>query len=398
MTVAGGVKGPATELSQGLIDALVSIPITSTTQNRRLLIRLIRRDLSRFPDVQELPESRLHLIDIVVACLEHPTALWVLRDALTTMAPDEAGTRRACQLIDSAGLGNLVSEDDLWQGLAENIASRVLSKSQDLLSAFDDLAVIGPGEGRSLPALTFVAGATASIGEPVASQLRKWLQEQVERFGVPGDELQTPSGAADSIPPEGDGRDRINMGAGPAHDVPIAGILGESDKPGISDGQPDDEQTGDTGDNMVSAAPTKPPARRLPRVWGDVPPRNPNFTGREELLSRLHKELLTVREAAVLPQALHGMGGVGKSQLAIEYVHRHSSEYDLVWWISAEQNILVLWSLVKLAKRLGLDQPRGQQRRSGRARRVEHQPTTPCPSDPGSGCRRSASKSSADMP
>lgn len=377
MTVAGGVKGPATELSQGLIDALVRIPITSTTQNRRLLISLVRRDFARYPDVQELPESRLHIINIVVACLEHPAALWALRDALTTMAPDEAGTRRACQLIDSAGLSSLVPEDELrqcrelirqagnghdqvdWQGLVENVAPHVAGKSSDLVSAFDQLAVIGPGQGRSLPALTFVAGVTTSVGEPVAGQLRMWLQEQIERFGVSGDELLLPSDplpdAANGVPPEGDGRDRINMGAGAAHDVPIAGILGESDKPGISDGQPDDEQTGDTGDNMVSAAPTKPPARRLPRVWGDVPPRNPNFTGREELLSRLHKELLTVREAAVLPQALHGMGGVGKSQLAIEYVHRHSSEYDLVWWISAEQNILVLSSLVKLAQRLGLD-------------------------------------------
>ena len=213
MTLAGGVKGPATELSQGLIDALVRIPITSTTQNRRLLISLVRRDFSRFPDVQELPESRLHLINIVVACLEHPAALWALRDALTTMAPDDAGTRRACQLIDSAGLGSLVSEDELrqcrelmrqadngqgevdWQGLVENIAPHVLSRSQDLVSAFDQLAVIGPGQGRSLPALTFVAGVTASAADPVAGQLRMWLQEQIERFGVSADELLWPSDA-----------------------------------------------------------------------------------------------------------------------------------------------------------------------------------------------------------
>jgi tetratricopeptide (TPR) repeat protein len=106
---------------------------------------------------------------------------------------------------------------------------------------------------------------------------------------------------------------------------------------------------------MASVVTTQPPARRLPRVWGDVPPRNPNFTGREEILAKLHGALMISREAAVLPQALHGMGGVGKSQLAIEYVHRHSVDYDLVWWISAEQNTQVLSSLIRLAQQLGLD-------------------------------------------
>jgi nucleoside phosphorylase len=95
-------------------------------------------------------------------------------------------------------------------------------------------------------------------------------------------------------------------------------------------------------------------ADKLPRVWGDVPPRNPNFTGREALLAHLHSALRAARETAVLPQALHGMGGVGKSQMAIEYVHRHSSDYDLVWWIPAEQPAQILTSLTELAQRLGL--------------------------------------------
>jgi tetratricopeptide (TPR) repeat protein len=48
------------------------------------------------------------------------------------------------------------------------------------------------------------------------------------------------------------------------------------------------------------------------------------------------------------------MGGVGKTQLVIEYVYRHLDEYDLVWWIPAEQTASVLTSLTQLAERLGL--------------------------------------------
>ncbi|MDL2075870.1 FxSxx-COOH system tetratricopeptide repeat protein [Streptomyces sp. GXMU-J15] len=92
-----------------------------------------------------------------------------------------------------------------------------------------------------------------------------------------------------------------------------------------------------------------------PAVWGHVPPRNPNFTGRVELLDALHRRLRKERATAVLPNALHGMGGVGKSMLAVEYVYRHLPEYDLVWWISAERTAQIALSLVELAHHLGLE-------------------------------------------
>ena len=71
------------------------------------------------------------------------------------------------------------------------------------------------------------------------------------------------------------------------------------------------------------------PGRR-PEVFG-VPPRNPNFTGRGELLKLLRRALRARRAGAVVQAgAVHGLGGVGKTQLAIEYVHRHAVDYDLV--------------------------------------------------------------------
>jgi tetratricopeptide (TPR) repeat protein len=87
----------------------------------------------------------------------------------------------------------------------------------------------------------------------------------------------------------------------------------------------------------------------LPAVW-NVPPRNPNFTGRDELLANVRAKL--TEGGSVLVWALYGLGGVGKTQLAIEYAHRHAIDYDLVWWINAEQPVGE--QLADLADRLGL--------------------------------------------
>lgn len=98
-----------------------------------------------------------------------------------------------------------------------------------------------------------------------------------------------------------------------------------------------------------------------PAVW-KVPPRNQNFTGREELLDRLRNAIVgqvtaVVAHAPDLPQgprALHGLGGVGKTQMAIEYAYRYRDQYDLVWWIPADQPGLVRSNLAQLAPRLGV--------------------------------------------
>jgi tetratricopeptide (TPR) repeat protein len=91
-----------------------------------------------------------------------------------------------------------------------------------------------------------------------------------------------------------------------------------------------------------------------PTVWGDVPPRNPNFTGRHQLLTALRQQL-TSKVTALLPHTLHGLGGVGKTQLAVEYVYRFAGEYDVVWWVPSEQPSQIRQSMLTLAPRLGLN-------------------------------------------
>jgi hypothetical protein len=88
----------------------------------------------------------------------------------------------------------------------------------------------------------------------------------------------------------------------------------------------------------------------------NLPARNAAFAGRDDLLGelrgRLHQEGTAV--AVVPAQALYGLGGVGKTQLALEYAHRYQADYDLVWWIVAEAPGAIPAGLAALAPHLGL--------------------------------------------
>lgn len=84
---------------------------------------------------------------------------------------------------------------------------------------------------------------------------------------------------------------------------------------------------------------------------GVVPARNRLFTGRVELLELVGRELA---EGPVVVTAPHGLGGVGKTQLAVEYAHRHAGDYTLIWWVDAEQTELLAEKVAALAGPLSL--------------------------------------------
>lgn len=101
---------------------------------------------------------------------------------------------------------------------------------------------------------------------------------------------------------------------------------------------------------------TRYPGRR-PDVWSPrIPSRNPYFIGRDAMLRELRRKL-TADVTALTPHSLRGLGGVGKSQLAIEYAHRFAADYDLVWWIPADEPASTRESLAALARYLDLGGP-----------------------------------------
>lgn len=90
--------------------------------------------------------------------------------------------------------------------------------------------------------------------------------------------------------------------------------------------------------------------------WNVPFPRNPFFTGRDQVLAHLHTALTGKPTLAALTQAysLHGLGGIGKTQLAIEYAYRHRSEYKAILWVEAETQASLTSSFVALAGLIAL--------------------------------------------
>jgi len=94
-------------------------------------------------------------------------------------------------------------------------------------------------------------------------------------------------------------------------------------------------------------------------VWNIPYLRNPLFTGREDQLSQLH-ENLTENKTTSLTQALSGLGGIGKTQTAIEYAYRYREEYHYVLWINAATHDTIITSVLELAAYLHLPQHQNQ--------------------------------------
>lgn len=82
----------------------------------------------------------------------------------------------------------------------------------------------------------------------------------------------------------------------------------------------------------------------------NLPPRNPDFTGRDADLEALRDSMV---EPIAEPRTLGGPAGVGKSEIAREYAHRFAFDYDIVWCVPAHDRLAARASMLALANESG---------------------------------------------
>jgi Cdc6-like AAA superfamily ATPase len=79
------------------------------------------------------------------------------------------------------------------------------------------------------------------------------------------------------------------------------------------------------------------------------------FVGRDKELKRIHKELQY--DGSRKTVVLHGLGGMGKTQLALAYVQQQKDKYSAVFWINSKDVDTLKQGYVTAAKRISSDHP-----------------------------------------
>jgi tetratricopeptide (TPR) repeat protein len=85
----------------------------------------------------------------------------------------------------------------------------------------------------------------------------------------------------------------------------------------------------------------------------NLPHRNVYFTGRDEILKRLHGDLSSSGKTA-LTQAISGLGGIGKTQTALEYAYTTRDKYSYIFWTRADDTSSLIAGFIDMAELLEL--------------------------------------------
>ncbi|MBT8226725.1 MAG: tetratricopeptide repeat protein [Dactylosporangium sp.] len=343
------------EAKRRLCDALLRIESMADQSVRNLYISELERQLGECLSFSRYPDPTLDVWSLINACMTRPEGLRQFTRIVRTFHGNHhamAVVERLVADLEREPALTLDEREALLRLLARvpihqiRAASEVLPDwpdrppldSDDMRSFVEQVASLNDPAGGP-PALLRFADALAHVSEDgVSHDLHQWTDALGRRLDL--------------------------------DPVAVRALCAWSREALSGRRQPAPASTVDFGETPLPDAPAEPPGEsmwtapviprtayqplNLPRIWGGVPFRNPNFTGRDGLLERLCNELAHRSKSSVFPQTLHGFGGVGKTQLAVEYVYRYADRYNLVWWISADRPTGVLASLASLGERLEL--------------------------------------------
>ncbi len=108
-----------------------------------------------------------------------------------------------------------------------------------------------------------------------------------------------------------------------------------------------------TGDLVLPAEALHTPERVTAAPGTSNLPPSPLCLGRQEELTWLRRALTDQRGGAITQSGtVHGLGGIGKSTLALHYAHRHRGDYTVIWWINAASPDEIETSLTTLTQTL----------------------------------------------